>query len=634
MIEFRNLGQSFLRKDLFSNVSLRLFSKERYGVVGGNGSGKSTLLKIITGEISPDSGEVVIPQEVSTFRIGQDHNLNDNESIINTAMKGQYNVFIALEKLKTMAEDIDIISLEELVHQNDGYRLKAKAQSVLAGLGIEPKLHEEPLKILSGGYKWRTFLAQCLIKNPDVLMLDEPTNHLDIVSIRWLELFLSNYSGTVILVSHDRKFMDEVCTQILDIDFGSIRQYVGNYQKFEKERALFLLQKEKEFLSQRKEIDKKLAFVERFRYKATKARQAQSRLKQIEKIVIEEPVVSSRVHPKFCFKIKDQGSKEVLEVKNLSKSYGDKIVINNFSFNVKRKERIAVIGPNGTGKSTLIKALALEFSEVRSKIKWGIGVTWSYFPQDAGKIIREKGDDISALDWLWQFCPHEPQGVVQGMLGRMLLSGEDAKKSVKHLSGGELSKLYLAKIMQENPNVLLLDEPTNHLDVESIDSLSLELEEYEGTIIMVSHDRDFLQKIATRLIEVEATGTRDFLGTYEDFVIFKERDYLDREKESKILKDSSTSLKEKPKPFFEENKKKKALLQKLKRDLEKTMLKVEELEKTISQIELEFTNADIYNEQGYEHLAKKQKEKETLERELENNLSTWESLEKDIENFS
>lgn len=635
MIELRELSHGFLRKNLFQDVSLRLLPNERYGIVGANGSGKSTLLRILAHEFEPDSGEVEIPTDVRVFRIGQDHNLNDEIPIIDTAMMGQKEVFDAIKRkdalLKEASSDQtvgnEIARLEEIIHNKEGYRLRSLSQSILEGLGIDTRDHDQPLKILSGGYKWRVSLAQALIKSPDVLMLDEPTNHLDIVSIRWLELFLSTYRGLVILVSHDKRFMDHVCTQILDIDFDTITAYAGNFTAFEKARSLFLLQKEKEILAQEKEIAKKQAFIDRFRAKASKARQAQSRIKQLERMEIVEPVKSSRIHPKFKFDIAEIGSKEVLTVKDLSKSYADKQIIKNLSFAVQRGEKIAVIGPNGSGKSTLIKALTLEFSECAKAIKWGHGTLPGYFAQDTGKKIKAK--DISVLEWLWQFCADKPQSYVQGMLGRVLFSGEDAKKSTKDLSGGELGRLHLAYLMIMKPNVLLLDEPTNHLDLETIESLTQALCEYEGTLILVSHDRTFIDRIALRIMEISPQGINDFLGTYSEFVEASSRDYLDAVQESQAnkLKSAKTGS---SKLSYEEQKKRKAHALKLKKNLEKIMITVEETESKISAIDQQFLDDQFFQENDYGRIAQLEREKNVLKHELDTLIKDWEDHEKMI----
>lgn len=631
MIELRELSHGFLRKSLFSNVSLRLLTNERYGVVGANGCGKSTLLKIIAGEIESDSGEIAL-NKTELFRIGQEFSLEDQNPIIDTAMMGQLEVFSAIKKKEEiLAKNLDhadlseqLASLEEILQRNDGYRLKSKAETILEGLGIPTSEHQQPLKTLSGGYQWRVFLAQALVKNPRILLLDEPTNHLDIVSIRWLELFLSSYKGIILLVSHDKRFMDHVCTQILDIDFDTITPYSGNYSAFEQAKALFMLQKEKEILAQEKEIAHKQAFIDRFRSKASKARQAQSRIKQLERMEVVEPIKSSRIHPKFNFDIADIGSKEVLAVKNLSKSYGEKVIIKDLSFNVQRGDKVAIIGPNGSGKSTLIKALAQYFPECNSFVKWGHGTAFGYFAQDGGAKI--KAADLNVLEWLWQFCADKPQSFVQGLLGRMLFSQDDAKKRTKDLSGGELSRLNFAYLMLLKPNTLLLDEPTNHLDLETIDSLTKALADYPGTLLIVSHDRTFVSAIAQRIIEVTPQGINNFLGTYDEFVQSRDRDYLDVIKEtqaSKIKKvDSSNS--------YEEQKKRKALVQKLKKNLEKVMMDVEDAQNQINDIDQKFLDENFFKENDFSAIAIIEQKKSALNEQLNGLITEWDEIEKQL----
>ena len=637
MIELKKLSHGFLRKSLFSNVSLRLLTNERYGIVGANGCGKSTLLKIISGEIEPDDGEVEIEALARVFRIGQDFYLSDDEKIINTAMMGNAPVYQALTLQEELLSSADpdpakLAELEEIMRSHDGYRLKPRSQTILEGLGIPSAQHECTLKTLSGGYQWRVYLAQALIKNPDILMLDEPTNHLDIVSIRWLELFLQSYKGMVLIVSHDRRFLEQVCTKILDVDFDTITEYTGNYSAFDKARRLFLLQKEKEILAQQKEVARKQEFVDRFRAKASKARQAQSRLKQLEKIVIEEPLRSSRVHPHLRFDMPETGSKEVLEVKSLIKAFGSKIIINNFSLSAKRGDKIAIIGPNGSGKSTLIKALAHEFPECEKYIKWGHGVSLGYFAQDCGKKI--KASDISVLEWLWQFCADKPQSYVQGLLGRVLFTGEDAKKATSELSGGELSRLYLAYLMMQKPNVLLLDEPTNHLDLESIESLTSALNSFTGTVLAVSHDRAFIDQIFQRVIELTPEGVQDFLGTYSEFVEHRDRDFLDAKQESAALKNNFKQDINISKLSYEDQKARKALGQKLKKQLDKIMLAVEETEEHIKHIEEQFLDPHFYVETPRERVAQMDVEKNSLLDKLQNLIQDWERIEKDLQGIS
>lgn len=631
MIELRELSHGFLRKTLFANVTMRMLPGERYGVVGANGSGKSTLLKIIAGELDADSGEIALGDK-SLFRIGQEFSLEDSRPIIDTAMMGQLEAYSAMKKKEELlsSEDQgvlaeDLASLEEILQRHDGYRLKSKAETILEGLGVRTSEHGQPLKTLSGGYQWRVFLAQALVRNPDILLLDEPTNHLDIVSIRWLELFLSNYKGLILLVSHDKRFMDHVCTQILDIDFDTITAYTGNYSQFERAKSQFMLQKEKEILAQEKEIAHKQAFIDRFRAKATKARQAQSRIKQLERMDVIEPVRSSRIHPKFKFEIADAGSKEVLAVKNLSKSYGDKTIINDLSFNVQRGDKIAIIGPNGAGKSTLIKAIALSFPECLNSLKWGFGCSFGYFAQDGGSKI--KASDLSVLEWLWQFCADKPQSFVQGLLGRMLFTQDDAKKSTKDLSGGELARLNFAYLMLIKPNVLLLDEPTNHLDLETIDSLTKALEEYPGTLLIVSHDRTFVGSLAQRIIEMTSHGVNNFLGSYTEFVESRDRDYLDVVKETQASKVKKVDT---PSNSYEEQKKRKALAQKLKKSLEKVMLDVEETESKIQAIDQQFLDENFFKENDFSAIVIIEQKKSALNEQLNTLIIEWDELEKQL----
>lgn len=634
MFEVSNLTHGYLNKNLFENFTFRFNKGERYGVVGANGSGKSTFLKILAKEIEPDSGSIDCDSSLDIFRVGQDFFINDEEKIVDVAMLGQKEAFMALKRRDELLKHelssemaLELLGIEEKLQRLDAYKLKAKAQNILEGLGIATTLHHEAISSLSGGYKWRVFLAQVLVRMPDVLMLDEPTNHLDINSITWLENFLLDYKGTIILVSHDKSFLDGITTEILDIDFGIITRYKGNFSSFEKQRSLFLEQKEKEAESKKKEIERKQEFVDRFKAKASKARQAQSRIKQIEKIVIEKPLVSIRVHPKFNFVVQDEGPKLVLEVKHLSKSYGNKVIISDFSFYVQKKEKIAIIGSNGTGKSTLLKALAGEFEECKKFVKWPINVKIGYFAQNCGEEIKKS--DKTILDWLWQFYPDSTQGEIQKYLGRVLFTGDDASKKTKALSGGELSRLYLAYLMMLKPNVLLLDEPTNHLDLEAIESLTDSINKFEGTVILVSHDRSFVKNTAKRIIEIKnEREIEDYPGSYQEFLHKKSLQQQVVEKTQKI------SVTKEGKESYEQQKQKKALILKLNKELNLCMEKIAHYEKIIANIENKFCDENFFLTSNRDDITKLEKEKNDAHIMLNECFSKWEQIEKQLQELT
>ena len=388
-------------------------------------------------------------------------------------------------------------------------------------------VHRQPLSTLSGGFKLRVLLAQVLIGGPDVLFLDEPTNHLDILSIRWLEKFLAAHRGVALVISHDQRFLDNVATHILDVDYGTILPYTGNYAAFLQQKAAIRTQKEGEIERAEKEIAHKRAFVERFGAKATKAKQAQSRLKQIERIEVEELKESSRRSPLFRFAPERPSGKDVLEVSALSKAYGANQVLRDMSFVVRRGEKVALIGPNGLGKSTLLKIVTGNVDADGGGVKLGHEVRIGYFAQDHHDVLKD--EERTPLDYIWEVCPGEGTAFVRGQLGRVLFSGDDAQKPIGSLSGGEAARLIFCRLIVERPNFLILDEPTNHLDLEAIQALADGLRDYEGTLLFVSHDRWLVSTLATRIIELTPTGPRDFPGTFAEYLARSGDDHLDAE---------------------------------------------------------------------------------------------------------
>jgi ATPase subunit of ABC transporter with duplicated ATPase domains len=417
--------------------------------------------------------------------------------------------------------------LEETVQRLDGYTAEARAATILEGLGLPAEVHRRPLSTLSGGFKLRVLLAQVLAGSPDVLLLDEPTNHLDILSIRWLEKFLHDFEGPVAVISHDHRFLDNVATGILDVDYQTVTLYHGNYTDFVEQKRGDRERKEKEIEGRQKEIAHHQKFVDRFKAKASKARQAQSKLKMIERKVdeLEELPGSSRRYPKFRFVQRRQSGREVLKVQGLKKAFGEKEVLHGVDLQINRGDRLVIMGPNGIGKSTLLKILVGDLKPDRGAVEWGYETHPGYFAQDHHEQLE--GLDRTAEQWLWDFCPSRDRGFVRGHLGMMLFSGDDGEKRLTALSGGEAARLVFSRLALEQPNVLVLDEPTNHLDLESIEALVAALQSYEGTLILVSHDRWFVGQLATRVVEISPAGIRDYLGTYEEYVHACGDDHLD-----------------------------------------------------------------------------------------------------------
>ena len=533
MLIISKLEKSIGGRTLFSDFSAQLQAGVSYGLVGANGCGKSTLLRILSGVDQSFSGTFQLNKGARIGVLKQDRFDDESTPVIQVAMRGDKEVFEALEELDRggyesedgSADSQRIQELQDLLIQRDGYGLQSRAAAVLEGLGIPAAQHELPVGELSGGFQLRALLAQVLVARPELLLLDEPTNHLDIVSVAWLEEFLRNYPGCAMVVSHDQRFLERSVGEIFDVDYETVTHYPMGYSKFLDHKREVRLRKEIENSRKEKEIAEKMAFVERFRSKASKAKQAQSRLRQVEKIEVETLAQSSRRYPKFRFESARPGGKEALELEGISKDYGEKTVLKNVNATIQRGERVAIIGANGLGKSTLLKILAKEIEATSGEVEYGHEVQFGYFPQDHREILTQPKQTI--LDALWDRFPQEEETAVRGQLGRVLFSGEDAKRHVGNLSGGEAARVVFAILSTKKPNVLLLDEPTNHLDIEAIDALTEALKEYPGTLVVVSHDRYFIEQIATRVIELRPDGITDFPGDYASFVSSSQRDHLD-----------------------------------------------------------------------------------------------------------
>jgi ATPase subunit of ABC transporter with duplicated ATPase domains len=533
MISVSNLSKHYADRVLFEGVSLQFNPGERYGVVGANGCGKSTLLRILSGEESATDGEVTTPKRAVLGVLEQDHFQYEEERILDVVMMGNRPLWEAMaekERILAAAEDhFDgdrYAELEDVIVRGDGYGLEARAGEILEGLGIATALHEEPLRVLSGGFKLRVLLAKVLASQPDVLLLDEPTNHLDILSIRWLEEFLESFRGAALLVSHDHRFLDTVATTIVDVDYQTIKAYPGNYAHFVRAKREERERREKEIAKREAEIADHKAFVERFRAKATKARQAQSKLKAIERIDIEKLPESSRRYPRFRFQQRRPSGRQVVALEGVTKRYGDDApVLDGLDLVVERGERVAIIGPNGIGKSTLLKVMVGEVEADAGQVEWGYETYPGYVAQDHKAQVGSRKQTLES--WLAEYCGGEGIGFVKGQLAAVLFSGDQSEKRLEALSGGEAARLMFARQAVEKPNVLVLDEPTNHLDLEAIEALVEALVAYEGTLLFVSHDRWFVNELATRIVEITPTGLSDFRGSYDEYLEREGEDHLD-----------------------------------------------------------------------------------------------------------
>jgi ATPase subunit of ABC transporter with duplicated ATPase domains len=534
MITINNLAMNYGAKLLFTDVNLNLNPEDRYGLVGANGAGKSTFLKLLLKEEDPSLGEVNCAKNSRIGALRQDQFKFENIKIIDCVIAGKEALWDALTEKELLIEQdvwddesgMRIAELEHIIMDNDGYVAEIFAEELLVGLGIKKEYHEQPLSMLSGGYKLRVLLAQALFNNPDILLLDEPTNHLDMMSIYWLEGYLKEkFKGVLVFISHDVTFLNNVSTHTLDVDYGEVRQYTGNYDSFVRQKKDIIEQKLHELSSAEKKIAQLQIVVDKFRA-GTRASQAASKAKQIERIELPDIQKSSRVSPYFLFKQKRPSGKTVLKVDEIFKSYEDKKVLSKVRFTVNRGDKIIIIGPNGIGKSTLLKIILGRVTADSGTYEWGYESSIGYFAQDHHELLNES---MTVLEWLTKQVPSELDNSIRSVLGKVLFRQDDANKNILTLSGGEGARLLIAKIMLEECNILVMDEPTNHLDIESKESLRDSLVKYEGTLLLVSHDRDFASHIATRVIAMSERGIIDFRGSYNEYLEKYGKDYLSSE---------------------------------------------------------------------------------------------------------
>ncbi|MCX8074870.1 MAG: ATP-binding cassette domain-containing protein [Clostridia bacterium] len=523
MIVTNNVTLRYGKKLLFEDVSIKFTPGNCYGLIGANGAGKSTFLKILSGEIEPNNGEVVIPKMERLSVLKQNHYEYDNEKVLNTVIMGNqrlYSIMKEREELysKTDFSDEDGIragKLEGEFAELDGWDAESSAAILLEGLGISSVLHDKYMKELSGVQKVKVLLAQALFGKPDVLLLDEPTNHLDIAATHWLEEFLIDFENTVIVVSHDRHFLNKVCTHIADIDYGKIQLYTGNYDFWYESSQLALKQAKESNKKKEDKINELKEFIQRFSANASKSKQATSRKKLLEKIELDEIKPSTRKYPFIDFKPNREIGNDVLTVKNLSKTIDGKKILNDISFTLSKDDKIAFIVSDGLAETTLFKILMGELEADSGEISWGITTTSAYFPKDNSKYFD---NDKTLVEWLMEYSYEKNETFVRGFLGRMLFSGEEALKKSNVISGGEKVRCMLSKMMLSGANILILDEPTNHLDLESITALNNGLCNFPGVILFVSHDHQFIQTIANRIFEITPEGLIDKKVTYDEYL--------------------------------------------------------------------------------------------------------------------
>lgn len=528
VISTANITMQFGAKPLFENISVKFGDGNRYGLIGANGCGKSTFMKILSKELDPSGGNIFVEPNHRVAKLHQDQFAFEQYTVIDTVIMGHAELWKVKEERDRIYADpnmseedgMRVADLEVAFGEMDGYSAESRAGELLIGVGIPVEQHFGLMSSIAPGWKLRVLLAQVLFADPEIMLLDEPTNNLDINTIRWLEDVLAERNSTMVIISHDRHFLNSVCTHMADLDYGELRVYPGNYDEYmtaatqARERLLSDNAKKKA------QIAELQTFVSRFSANASKARQATSRAKQIDKITLSEVKASSRVNPFIRFDQQKQLYRLALEVTELNKSFDDLQVLKNLDLTIEVGEKVAILGTNGIGKTTFLKCLVGDLTAEKGIVKWSENVNIGYYAQDHEYEFEGAQKDMTLFSWMSQWKqPSDDEQAIRGILGRLLFSQDDIAKPTRVLSGGEKGRMLFGKLMLQRPNILVMDEPTNHLDMESIESLNMALEMYKGTLIFVSHDREFVSSLATRIVEMTDSGVRNFAGTYEDYLV-------------------------------------------------------------------------------------------------------------------
>jgi len=638
VLQTTNISKSYGIDNILSDISIQIQSRDRIGLVGINGAGKSTLLKIISEKILPDSGYVSIAKGSKIGYLAQDNSLDSK----NTIWVEMNNVFAYLIEQENYIRSLEGKMSEESIlndpnkyeklmdeysktvddfRENGGYSYQAKIRGVLHGLGFQDYDYlNQYINILSGGQKTRLALAKLLLEEPDLLILDEPTNYLDIDTLTWLEGYLKSYSGAILIVSHDRYFLDAVVTAIYEINNTKIKKYQGNYSQYIEQKADQLEQELNSFEKQQAEINKLEEFINKNIARASTTKRAQSRRKALDKLDRLEKPTTNQKSASFSFNADIQSGKNVLNITNLAMRFSGKLLFNNLSFDIKRDERIALIGPNGVGKSTLLKLIiGEELHPTQGTIKFGTNIIIGYYDQEQNDLNLNK----KVIDELWDEYPDLTEKEIRTLLGNFLFSADDVFKIIKDLSGGEKARLSLAKLILKKPNFLILDEPTNHLDIFSREALENSLLDYTGTILFISHDRYFLNQISTRTLELTPDGVISYLGNY-DYYLEKKAELLELEARNNINNDEKDN-----KNQYQEDKQKIKLERQLKRKIEALELEINQLEDLITQLEIEIASPAVFND--YQLSISKNEELTQAKAKAEKLLEEWQIAQEELE---
>ena len=636
LIQLNNVTKNFVVNEIFSNVKMEINDKDRVAIVGRNGAGKSTLLKIISGELSFDSGERTISKNTTIGYLSQEFIVREDLSIYEemiTCFDEIISLEANLEKLsyeltpENIENDPGLLDrfgrLQNEVLTHKDYHYKSKIESVLYGLDFTKDVFDKKISTFSGGEKTRLSMAKLLLSEPDLLILDEPTNHLDMENVAWLENYLSSYNGAIVIVSHDRYFLDKVVNVVYNLEFGKLKKYVGNYSKFLKQYEEDYEKQLKEFTSQQKDIKRLEEFVQKNIARASTSKMAKSRQKVLDKMeLIDNPKKDDKA-ANIEFNIKEQSGRDVLMIENLKVGYDGKQVGNAYNFSVYKGDRIAIVGRNGIGKSTLIKTIAKKQNAIGGSVHYGSKVSLGYYDQKQAEFESSK----TILNELWDEYPLMKEAEVRTVLGRFLFRGDSVLKIVRDLSGGEKARLQLAKLMLEKNNLLVLDEPTNHLDITSKQVLEDALENYEGTIVFVSHDRYFINKIANKVLDITGDDYSIYLGNYDYYLEKREQELIAK----KLKEEKTDEVQEKVANDYVLGKEEKKRIRKLERTREELLEKIESLEEKVTLVNNELTKEEVYTDaikvQEYNE------ELRSLNQEIEDLNNNWLEIEEELESL-